>query len=48
MFKDELALRVGEKSRWDGKKLKRSYYTSTIPESVVIRVYERYFNKRNK
>ena len=37
---------VGEPSRRIGKKLKRSYFTMTIPESVAVRVYERMLQKR--
>lgn len=32
---------IGEPSRRLGRKLKRSYFTMRIPESVAIRVYER-------
>jgi hypothetical protein len=32
---------IGEPSRRLGRKLKRSYHTMRIPESVAIRVYER-------
>lgn len=34
-------LLIGEPSRRLGRKLKRSYFTMRIPESVAIRVYER-------
>jgi hypothetical protein len=46
MFQDEDVLKVGEPSRRLGKKLKRSYYTMTIPESVAMRVYERIVQKK--
>jgi hypothetical protein len=42
IFKDERGVvLVGEPSRRLGKKLKRSYYTMLIPESLAIKVYER-------
>lgn len=34
-------LRIGDGSRRVGRKLKRSYYTMRIPESVAIRVHRR-------
>jgi hypothetical protein len=34
-------LRIGEPSRPVGRKLKRSYYTMRIPESVALRVHRR-------
>jgi hypothetical protein len=34
-------LRIGEPSRRVGRKLKRSYYTLRIPESVALRVHRR-------
>ena len=42
LFKDEPGVvKIGEPSRRLGRKLKRSYFTMRIPESVAIRVYER-------
>jgi hypothetical protein len=42
LFKDEPGVvLIGEPSRRLGKKLKRSYFTMRIPESVAVRVYER-------
>ena len=42
MFQNEPGvLRVGEPSRRLGRKLKRSYYTLRIPESVARRVHNR-------
>lgn len=42
IFQDEPGvLKVGEPSRRLGRKLKRSYYTLSIPESVAIRVHNR-------
>jgi hypothetical protein len=42
LFKDEPGVvLLGEPSRRLGKKLKRSYYTMRVPESVARRVYER-------
>lgn len=42
LFKDEPGvLLIGEPSRRLGRKLKRSYYTMRIPESVAVRVHER-------
>jgi transcriptional regulator GlxA family with amidase domain len=42
MFQNEPGvLLVGAPSRRLGKKLKRSYFTMRIPESVAIRVHER-------
>lgn len=32
-------LRIGEPSRRESRKLKRSYYTMRIPESVAVRVH---------
>jgi hypothetical protein len=47
MFRDELGVVLdGKPSRRLGKKLKRSYFTMTIPESVAARVYERMVQKR--
>lgn len=48
MFENEPGvMRVGEPSRRLGRKLKRSYYTLRIPESVAERVYRRLVqNKR--
>jgi len=34
-------LRLGEPSRRVGRKLKRSYYTMRIPETVALRVHRR-------
>ena len=34
-------LRIGEPSRRVGRKLKRSYYTMRIPESVALRAHRR-------
>jgi hypothetical protein len=34
-------LRIGEPSRRVGRRLKRSYYTMRIPESIALRVYRR-------
>ena len=42
MFQNEPGvLLIGEPSRRLGRKLKRSYFTMRIPESVAIRVYKR-------
>jgi len=42
LFEDEPGvLLIGEPSRRLGRKLKRSYFTMRIPESVAIRVHER-------
>jgi len=42
MFQNEPGVvLIGEPSRRLGRKLKRSYHTMRIPESVAIRVYER-------
>ena len=42
LFKDEPGVvLIGAPSRRLGKKLKRSYFTMRIPESVALRVYER-------
>ena len=47
MFRDEPGVVLdGEPSRRLGKKLKRAYYTMSIPESVALRVYERMVQKR--
>jgi hypothetical protein len=46
LFEDEPGvLLIGESSRRLGKKLKRSYFTMRIPESVAIRVHERMRNR---
>jgi predicted DNA-binding transcriptional regulator YafY len=48
MFRNELGVVLdGEPSRRLGKKLKRSYFTMTIPESVALRVYQRMVQKRS-
>lgn len=42
LFQDEPGvLKIGEPSRRLGRKLKRSYYSLRIPESVALRVHER-------
>jgi hypothetical protein len=42
MFQNEPGVvLIGEPSRRLGRKLKRSYHTMRIPESVAVRVYER-------
>lgn len=42
MFAEEPGvIKVGEPSRRVGRKLKRSYYTLRIPQSVVDRVHSR-------
>jgi hypothetical protein len=42
IFKDEPGVvLVGSRSHRLGRKLKRSYITQRIPESVAVRVYER-------
>ena len=43
--KESGVLMVGEPSRRLGRKLKRSYFTMRIPESVAQRVHERMRNK---
>jgi hypothetical protein len=48
IFRNEDVLLDGLPSRRLGKKLKRGYFTMSIPESVAARVYERLRNKRKK
>lgn len=46
IFRDESGVLLdGKPSRRLGKKLKRSYYTMSIPESVAHRVYQRMVQK---
>jgi hypothetical protein len=42
LFADEPGVvRIGERSRREGRKLTRGYFTLRIPESVAIRVHSR-------
>jgi hypothetical protein len=47
MFQNEPGVVLdGQPSRRVGKKLKRFYYTMSIPESIAVKVYERKVVKR--